>query len=128
MGQPRADGLPNPVTGEQAYLAAILDELRGLAHAASSPAVEGETEVVDLREPTAPVDNSDVSEAEASEAARVLAASDEVASEAGRTLAAHQHQEKPAEPEPPEDVSIPATPKRVAKPRAKRTTKKRASK
>lgn len=53
MSLVREDGLPTPVTGEQQYLAAILDELRGLAHAASSPAVE--PAVVELREPAAAV-------------------------------------------------------------------------
>lgn len=125
MGKPREDGLPHPYTVEQEYLAAILDELRGLRADLSPrevileevPAEQPELMHVTEPQTDAPVDDSAghaVTEAEASAAARVLGSSDEVASAAGRTLAEHQHQDAAAKK--------PAA-KRPAKPRAKRSSK-----
>lgn len=56
----REDGLPHPLTGEQQYLAAILDELRGLSATLSPPArpeapaaEEVEPELTHVSEPVA---------------------------------------------------------------------------
>lgn len=49
MGRLRDDGLPYPLDGTQSYLAAILDELRGIRADRVPPAPEGD--VVDVKEP-----------------------------------------------------------------------------
>ena len=56
----REDGLPRPVTADQQFLAAILDELRGVRALlappapAEAPAAEATPELVQVREPVAP--------------------------------------------------------------------------
>lgn len=52
----RTDGLPNPITDEQMFLAALLDEIRGLRQDLSSqtkviPHVYGNPDITHIKEP-----------------------------------------------------------------------------
>ena len=115
MGGLRADGLPHPVDGTQEYLAAILDELRGLRADLSprevlleAPASEQPEELMHVTEPQA----ADAPEAEQAPAAEP-AASAEQGGEEGTAPAAPPAPEKPKAPRQQK-------PKSAAKPGARK--------
>jgi hypothetical protein len=106
----RPDGLPHPYTAEQEFLAAILDEVRGIRLDRMPPAPEESVS-----------DDEVITKEQASEAGRTLSLSDEVASEAGHVLASY-------DPDKAEEKSPAAKKPAVKKPAVKRTSASRKAK